>query len=165
MAYVIEENRVGFQQIAVTETVKRHALGTIVRANDPTYGAGEFIYLLGVGSTVVGSTVTWNATTYQTTLAAAGASLSFPLAWAMSANVASAYGWYQIGGLVVAAKTATISLAAGAAAGVLTAGLIAGTGSGKEIYGAVVAAVASAKTGGTTVLLHANRPHIMGRDT
>jgi hypothetical protein len=65
----------------------------------------------------------------------------------------------------VMAKTCTVSLAANAAVGVLTTGLVAGTGSGKEIQGALVAAVASAKAGRTTVQVVINRPVMQGRVT
>ena len=54
MAFKITENSLGWQPIANTSTTQRHALGTIVRAEDPTFGEGEFIYLKGVVSTVVG---------------------------------------------------------------------------------------------------------------
>ena len=155
----------GAQPIANTETTQKHVLGTIVRANDPTYGEGEFIYLLGVASTVVGSIVTFDASTYQTVLSAVGGNIPRPIAVAMSANVASQYGWYQISGQAVCAKTCTVSLAAGAAVGVLTTGLIARTGSGKEIQGAAVAAVASATAGRTTVKVMIARPTKQGRVT
>ena len=155
----------GSQPIANTEASAKHPLGTIVRGVDPTYGEGEFIYLLGVASTVVGSIVTYDATTYQTVLSAVGGNIPRSVAVAMSANVATQYGWYQIGGQAVCAKTCTVSLAAGAAVGVLTTGLIAGTGSGKEIQGAAVAAVASATAGRTTVKVMINRPHKQGRIT
>ena len=164
MTYAVS-NLAGAQPIANTSTEQKHALGTIVRAADPTYGEGEFIYLLGVASTAVGSIVTFDASTYQTVLSAVGGNIPRPIAVAMSANVASQYGWYQISGQAVCAKTCTISLAAGAAVGVLTTGLIAGTGSGKEIQGAVVAAVASATAGRTTVKVMIARPHKQGRIT
>jgi hypothetical protein len=164
MTYAVHD-LAGAQPIATTSTTKNHNLGTIVRASDPTYGQGEFIYLLGVASTVVGSVVTYDPSTYLTTLSAVGGNIPRPVAIAMSANVASQYGWYQISGVAVVAKTCTVSLAAGAAVGVLTTGLIAGTGSGKEISGAAVAAVASAKAGRTTVSVMVNRPHKQGRVT
>ena len=164
MAYAVT-NLAGAQPIANTSTEQKHVLGTIVRAWDPTYGEGEFIYLLGVASTAVGSIVTFDASTYQTVLCAVGGNIPRPIAVAMSANVASQYGWYQISGQAVCAKTCTVSLAAGAAVGVLTAGLIAGTGSGKEIQGAAVAAVASATAGRTTVKVMIARPHKQGRMT
>jgi hypothetical protein len=164
MAYAVH-GMAGAQPIANTETTQKHVLGTIVRATDPTYGEGEFIYLLGVASTAVGSIVTYDASTYQTVLSAVGGNIPRPIAVAMSANVAAQYGWYQISGVAVCKKTCTISLAAGAAVGVLTTGLIAGTGSGKEISGAVVAAVASATAGRTTVSVMLNRPRKQGRIT
>lgn len=90
---------VALQPIANTETTQNHPLGLIVQANDPTYGNGEFIYLKGVASTAVGSWVTFNNDDFSTTLLAANA--IGPVAVAMSANVASQYGWYQISGKAV----------------------------------------------------------------
>lgn len=97
MAYVINENSLGFPLIATTSTTQGVPLGTIVRASDPTYGAGEFIYLKGVASTVVGSLVTFDQYLGTTALAPATGG-NGPVAAAMSANVANQYGWYQIGG-------------------------------------------------------------------
>jgi len=165
MAYHIVDQVIGTQKIADTSTVQNHPTGKIVRAYDPSYGEGEFIYLLGIGSTAVGSLVTYNGVTGVTALAAVGANKPQPIAVAMSANVASQWGWYQIGGIAVMKKTCTVSLAAAAAVGVLTTGLVAGTGSGKEIQGALVAAVASATAGRTTVSVVVNRPTMQGRVT
>lgn len=99
MAYTIRNTLIGSQPVAVTDTVRNHPLGTIVTADDPTYLAGEFIYLLGVASTAVGSWVTYNMDNGSTTLLAANA--IGPVAVAMSANVASQYGWYQIQGKAI----------------------------------------------------------------
>lgn len=99
MAFTITENAIGWQRIADTSTVQNHPLGTIVRATDPTYGAGEFIYLKGVASTAIGSWVTYNMDDGSTALLAANA--IGPVGVAMSANVASQYGWYQISGKAV----------------------------------------------------------------
>lgn len=165
MAFHITDAKVGFQPIANTETTQKHPLGTVVRAVDPTYGEGEFIYLKGVASTAVGSLVTYNTSSFTTALAPVGANKPQPIAVAMSANVADQYGWYQISGIAVMKKTCTVSLAADAKVGVLTAGLVAGSGSGKEILGALVAAVASATAGRTTVQVVINRPHMQGRVT
>jgi hypothetical protein len=76
-----------------------YKLGDIVRATDPTYGAGEFIYLKGAASVAVGSWVTYSADDYSVTLLAADA--IGPVAVAMAATVADTYGWYQIGGKAV----------------------------------------------------------------
>lgn len=94
-------------------------LGVIVRAIDPTYGAGEFICLQGVASTVVGSVVTWagvNSTAaqpFQTALAPATANLGQPLAVAMAATLAGQFGWYQIQGNAVCATNGTLAAGPG----------------------------------------------------
>jgi hypothetical protein len=100
MAYKITDQILGAQKIADTSTTQQHPLGTIVRAVDSSYGAGEFIYLLGVGSTAVGSWVTYNTDAFTTALIVPNA--IGPVAVAMSANVANQYGWYQIQGEAVA---------------------------------------------------------------
>lgn len=161
MTYAVS-NLAGAQPIATTSTTQAHALGTIVRATDPTYGEGEFIYLLGVASTAVGSVVTYEASGYQTALAPVGSNLPKPVAIAMSANVASQYGWYQISGRAVAKKTSGVAIGAAAAVGVKTTGLIAATGTGKEVQGAITVAVSTAST---SVTLLINRPHMQGRIT
>ena len=107
MAYIITSpNAAGAQAIADTSTTQRHPLGTIVTAYDGTYGAGEFIYLLGVANTVVGSAATYNADGFTTTLTVADA--IGPIGIAMSINVASSYGWYQISGKAVV-KAGTVA--------------------------------------------------------
>lgn len=100
MAFIIRNPIIGVQAIADTSTTKNHPLGTIVVADDPTYGSGEFIYLKGATNTVVGSVVTYNMDDGSTTLAVANA--VGPIALAMSINVATGYGWYQIQGKGVA---------------------------------------------------------------
>lgn len=166
MAYFSVENEAGVQAIAETSTTQRHSLGKIVRAKDDTLGtAGEFIYLLGVASTAIGSVVTYDTGTFATTLCAVGGNVARPVAFSMSANVASQWGWYQIGGQAVAKKQCTVSLVAGVAVGVLSTGLVAGTASGKELYGVTVAATASAAAGRTTVTLLIDRPGKQGRVT
>ena len=163
MAYALDLP--GAQPVSETSTTKQHPLGLIVKGHDETYGGAEFIYLLGVASTVDGSPVTFDAVTYQTTLAAVGTNLPRRVAFAMSANVAAQYGWYQISGMCIAAKQATICCVAAAAVGVKTVGYISKTGSGKELSGALCAATASAKVGVTTVLLSLDRPRLQGRIT
>src|SRR5579872_5448694 len=107
MAFVPVENRLGIQSVYVSSTTQNHPLGTIIKAYDSTsFGEGEFIYLLGVASTVTGILVRYDATTFQTALLPSTANLDVPVAVAMSANVATQYGWYQISGLAVALKTA-----------------------------------------------------------
>lgn len=92
-------NFVGAQPIAVTSTVQNHPKGTLVTAVDPLYGEGEYIYLQGIASTVLGSLVTYDAQLGVTALAPATGGFG-SVAVAMSANVANQWGWYQIQGIV-----------------------------------------------------------------
>lgn len=166
MTYNTRDGYIGHQPIADTSTTQQHPLGTVLRAADPTYGEGEFVYLKGVASTVVGSIVHYNTTSYQTALGYAGENVPSPLAVSMSANVANQYGWYQISGIAIAAKSSAVSFAAKAKVAISSAtGLAVATLSGQEIMGAFVSAVASAASGRTTVALVVNRPHNQGRVT
>jgi len=99
MAFHITETFPYSQAIADISTSVEVPLGTVVRAVDPTYNAGEFIYLTGVASTVVGSIVIYSPDDFTTALASANG--VGPVAVAMSINVASRYGWYQIQGKAV----------------------------------------------------------------
>lgn len=93
-------NQIGsYQPIAENSTTQKHYLGTRVQAYDSTYNVGEFIYLKGVASCAVGSWVHFNADDFSTALTAANG--IGPVAVAMSACVASEYGWFQIYGKAV----------------------------------------------------------------
>ena len=175
MAYSFTENRAGMLQIANTDSGVTMAngtsaiptppatLGQVVRAFDPTYGEGEFILLVGVASTVVGSLVTYNATTYQTTLSANTANQATPVAVAMAANTAGLFGWYQIGGLAVVKKTAVATNAQVAVYQSATAGRIMATAaSGKQVLGARSANLATVASTVSTVIVSINRPHLQG---
>jgi hypothetical protein len=156
MTYAAQEPFVVEQAIAENSTTQKHQLGMIVRAYDSTYGVGEFIYLKGVASTAVGSIVEYD-TSFQTGLATAAVGTPRPLAVAMSACVASEYGWYQISGEAIMKKTATVSFAAAAPVGAAS-GLAIAVVTGLVVEGALVAVVASAATGVTTVRTMINRP-------
>ena len=175
MAYSFTENRTGLLQIANTDSGVTMAngtsaiptppatLGMVCRAFDPTYGEGEFIMLLGVASTVVGSLVTYNATTYQTTLSANTANQATPVAVAMAANTAGLFGWYQIGGLAVVKKTAVATNAQVAVYQSATVGRIMATAaSGKQVLGARSANLATVAATVSTVIVSINRPHLQG---
>lgn len=75
----------------------------------PDSQGNEYIYLQGIGSTIVGSWVVFTSATYITTLTVANS--KGRVAVAQAAVLASQFGWYQICGL------ATGSVATGAAAG------------------------------------------------
>lgn len=104
MTFAIQTPSLSYPQIGDVITdggyVVGPPLGTIVTAVDPDYGSGEFIYLAGAASTLLGSVVVYNADNYGTTLASANA--IGPVAISMQATVASTKGWYQIGGKGVA---------------------------------------------------------------
>jgi hypothetical protein len=168
MAFIVSTPQLGMQRIADISTTQQHPLGTIVRGYDTTLGEAEFIYLLGVVGTVVGSGVTYNATTYQTTLLSAG-NLGAPVGFAMGANVASSYGWYQISGLAVAKKTAVKADPAVNAQRIYisgTAGRVMQTSSsGKQILGAARANLTTVTSTTSTVTLQINRPMVQGQIT
>lgn len=108
------ENRLGIQPINQSSSVQNHDLGTLLRARDPVYGEGEFIYLLGVIGTAIGSLVNWEGQstgnpTYQTALLGTTGFTGQPIAVSMSANVAGQYGWYQVGGQAVCATNGTVT--------------------------------------------------------
>lgn len=167
MAFTPVENREGIQPIAVTSTTQNHPLGTIVRAYDPSYGEGEFVYLLGVASTIAGSVVTYGGIasskpTYQTALAPSTANLAQPLAVSMSANVASQYGWYQIGGTAVAATNGTLAAGPGPV-------YLAGSGqvtstqaNGKQVLNAINCS-ATGTPAANQALVYINRPFAQGQ--
>lgn len=99
----------GAQPIHETSTTKKHELGTVVRATDTTYGEGSFIYLAGVASTAQGDLCFYDSKTGATVRAEHGATGSNgPAGVAMSDNVASQYGWYQIEG-ATPVKAATVA--------------------------------------------------------
>lgn len=156
MTYIITDTVAGTQAIAENSTTQKHKLGTIVRAKDPTYGEGEFIYLQGVASTTVGALVTYNIG-WQSALATSAVGISNPHAVAMSACVASEYGWYQISGLAIVSKANTSSFAASAALASASGEAIAAV-STNRLASAIVSVVASAKSDVTTVQVMIDRP-------
>lgn len=157
MTFKLASPQIGMQKLDETSTTQKHPLGTIVRGLDDTYGEGEFIYLRGIGSTVVGSLVAYSAS-FLTALHTTALAAPVPVAVAMSANVANQYGWYQISGQAAVVKANSVSFAAAAAlAG--GSGLAIAIASGLILNGALVAVVASAKSDVTSVQVMINRPH------
>ena len=108
--FVSTESQIYNQAIDETSTTQNVPLGTRVQAVDKAstaYGTGEFIYLQGVASTVVGSFVTFSQDDNSTALLVANA--IGPVATAMSINVASSFGWYQIFGKAVGKGLASLA--------------------------------------------------------
>lgn len=161
MSYTISNPQLGLQPIAVTSTAQNHPLGTIVRAVDPTYGEGEFIYLQGVASTAVGDVVSYNSTQGATVRWAGTANEGRPLAVAMSANVANQYGWYQISGNAVANISGTV--AAGDKVYWQATATTSSTGvNGKQVLGAIAAGANGTPATGQAVI-NIDRPHAQGQ--
>ena len=183
MAYTFAENQSGLLQIANLDTgvtspsgvstgsaavipTPPNVLGKIVRADDPTYGEGEFILLVGVASTEVGLVVKYNATTYQTVVVTSTANQDVPVAVAMSANLAGTFGWYQIAGNAVVKKTAVavtpqvtvfLSATAGRVKVLASAGL--------QVVAARSANLATIAATVSTVTVTINRPHLQSQIT
>lgn len=166
-SWVPSENTLGIQPIALSSTTQNHPVATVIRAYDTngTYGYGEFIYLLGVASTIVGSLVSYNATTGQTTLVPSTANLATPVAVAMSANVAGQYGWYQIGGYAVLAKINTVNatpqpkIYISASAGLVTTV----STSSKQVLGCKGANLATVASATTALVCLLDRPITQGQ--
>ncbi len=139
--------------------------GMIVKATDPTYGEGEFILLLGVASTIVGSLVRYNAVSFQTVLAVNTAVQAMPVAVAMSANLAGTWGWYQISGTAALAKTAVIVLPNVAVYISGTAGKVKALASAGLQVVACRSQLATTASATGTVLVTVNRPHLQSQIT
>lgn len=164
------ESRVGAQPIAGTSATLNHPLGTILRAKDVganLYGEGEFIYLQGVTSTAVGLMMSYNATTFQTTILPNTANLGVSVAIAMSANaLKTTYGWYQIGGMAVTLKSAAAVSPQVVMYISATAGRVFSTStSGKEIVNAKGASLTSVTSTCSSIVLQINRPFAQGKIT
>lgn len=135
----------GGPRLQETDTTQNFPFGTTVRAYEPVQGAGEFIYLQGVASTVVGDLVNYNAFTGVTTRNIGTAITALPLAFAMAPTVANLFGWYQISGVAVAANNGTA--AAGKAYQVSAAVQITSTATaGMQISGGCQILVANSTT-------------------
>lgn len=162
MAYVISTPLAGFQPIAVTDTTQNHALGTIVQAVDPTYGAGEFIYLKGVASTAVGSMVDYDSYLATTALSPATGGVG-PVAVAMSANVANQYGWYQIQGIAAVKAPNAMTVGADVFSLAATPGSVDDAAvNGEQILNAKVTTTTGTPSTGLA-LIEINRPFHQGQ--
>lgn len=108
MTYVIQQNSTGWTPIASIDTAQRHPLGTRVQATDPLLGAGEFIYMKGVASNLLGAWSTLNLDDGTTTLIVADAIGSVGVSMAVI-DAATKFGWYQIYGKASALAAASFA--------------------------------------------------------
>ena len=167
------EPELGYQPIATVSTTQNHPYGTLARAYDTTaasvtgaQGAGEFMYLQGVASTVEGSLVTYNPATGVTVLAPTTANKTTPFAVAMGAiDATTKFGWYQITGVAKIAKAA-VKVSPAVAIYVTGSGQItSAAASGKQIINAVSANSATIASATGTVLVTISRPGGWGSAT
>jgi hypothetical protein len=176
MAYKIAEARIGLpyltQIVSCTTTTALNAqgypVGTIARAEDPTYGQGEFILLPGVASNAVGLVVTYNPVALTTTVGVNTSTYAnTPVAVSMAANASTtSLSWYQISGAAVVAKTATkvnptVALYMSGTAGKVQSTLA----TGLQIYNlkSINTATIASATGTVNVVM--DRPHLQGSKT
>lgn len=180
MAYYFTEPQMGYPNISSITSVASalvlngtaFPVGKIVRGADPSLGGGEFVYLPGVASCIVGSVVTWNQSANTTTLEPSSSTYSgAPVAVAMAANAsATALSWFQISG---AATVAKITAGAGAKFNPTVVPYISATAgkvtslaaSGLAIEAARTANTASVLTAATTIVIMLDRPSMEGPKT
>lgn len=163
--WVIDEQEAidhGLEAVSSTQAVP---LGKVVRgvytgyaSGSDNYGAGEFIYLKGVASTIATNIVAYDPLNGTTTLATAAAhgtdTASFPVAVAMAATTAGTYGWYQISGAALVRCTGSFNpnddVYLAAASGALTPTAVTGD--------AVLGCVPLASSSVTSIKALINRP-------
>jgi hypothetical protein len=130
-------------------TTAEYTLGQRCTARDTVSDTiGEFIFLKGVGSTVVGSWVLISYADHTTTLLADGD--IGPVGIAMALTVASTYGWYQTRGKGAGLLVASVGDNAGLYTNA-TAGSAGATGTGLSEIQTARAAAASGSGGVTAV--------------
>lgn len=106
MAYNLTDDYVGATQIATVDDTQRLPIGTRIKAFDPTYGFGEFVYMPGVANCIVGSVAALDYKAGTTTLGVAAT--RGPLGVAMGAILAGQFGWFQVSGAAVVAVAAAV---------------------------------------------------------
>ena len=149
------------QAIDETSTTQKAPLGMIVQAEDQAstdYGVGEFQYCLGVASTVVGSAAKIDTSGFATSLLVADD--TGQVGTAMSANVASQYGWYQISGLGVVKGLASLADNKPAYATATDGSIDDAVVSGDLVYGMTTASALDTPSSGLA-LVNLSRPFVM----
>lgn len=119
----------------VPSTTQNHPLGYTMRAYDPYFGWGDFVYAKAAAAQETGSLV-YFTNAYVATDIPNTANTGFPIAVAKSTMAQDTFGWYQTAGM--APWSASASVAAAAAFGVTAAGQVGANTAGKQILGARV---------------------------
>lgn len=165
MAYACATPSLGNPKITAVDSTAQVPLGTIIRAIDPTYGSGEFIYLRGSASIAAGLLCYYSdnavADTAKLTTTSGVVDGGSNLCVAMAAVIANTYGWFQVSGKALVYKTATkidpastfkVYLSA-------TAGRVMPTSvAGRQVLGARFQQAATVTTTTSTCIVTINRP-------
>lgn len=134
------------------DTTQRMQLGTVIQAVDPYWGYGEFMYIKSNDAIIKGSLVIVGTfPTFLGTLLPSTASLGAPFGVAMAPMASGTYGWIQISGCAVYKTSATV--AADAAVGIGTAGMIGAYSTAKgmvNVHNLKAATATTTVTAGTT---------------
>ena len=134
------------------DTTQRMQLGTVIQAVDPYWGYGEFMYIKSNDAILKGSLVIVGTfPTFLGTLLPSTASLGAPFGVAMAPMASGTYGWIQISGCAVYKTSATV--AADAAVGIGTAGMIGAYSTAKgmvNVHNLKAATATTTVTAGTT---------------
>jgi hypothetical protein len=166
--WISESTQIGWTAPGNVDDDMKVPGGTVATFRDAVLGGGEFIYLLGVANTILGSVVTYGISagvslTGTTTLWAGTANTGAPIAVATAAIVAAKWGWYQIGGAAIVATSGTV--AAGNPLYFQTTGVAqAAAVNGKQILGASAFSANGVPTTNQTMVT-LNRPHVQGQTT
>jgi hypothetical protein len=165
MAYAIATPSLGYPKIGVVHDSELVPVGTTVKAYDPTYGEGEFIFLRGSASIFAGSLCYYSdnatANTAKLTTTSGVVDGGSPVCIASAAIVANKYGWFQIGGRALVYKTATKIDPASTFKVYLsgTAGRVMPTSvAGRQVIGARFQNAATVTTTTSTCVVTLNRP-------
>jgi len=161
MPFSITTDIARYQPINETSAVQLHDIGHIVTGFDNTlYAGAEFIYLKGVASTVVGSTVVWDSTgqTALTIVASRG-----QVAVAMAACLASQWAWYQISGIGVAFSSGQTVVTAAPLQATASPGVVDDTTVAGSYIDGMVSKSASGVPASTFTTVSLNRPCMNGR--
>lgn len=96
MPWVLQDARIGTSQIGSVDTAPANKLGTVMQAYNATIDEyDDFIYLQGVSGTTASQTVTYDETTFATTLVASDYPGIRAVATAAT-NSTATYGWYRL---------------------------------------------------------------------
>ena len=155
---IVTDPRGGAGATGEVHATKQNDLGIVRTFSD----GNEYIYLQGIGSTVVGSWVVFDPGTYTTALLATTS--KGQCAVATAATIASTFGWYgYVGSFAAFNLSATLSNLALFASGTAGAATTAIT-KNAQIKGAVSRGAPPTTTGGATQTTVMDRPFIGSYD-